>query len=130
MPDFEVHFNTVQLLGAAQAAFKDANMLLGIELQKSITKNRWSWPNEPSPRDIIDKGQLRDSYSPTPMPPDMYEHSWGTEYAMAVHEGAVFKDGHSMPSRPWVSATLREYDFAGAYSKLAKLELAKVKDPP
>lgn len=130
MPDFEIHFNTVQLIGAAEAAFKDANMLLGRQFQQSITANKWPWPNEPSPRDIVDTGQLRDSYADEPLSKTEHVHSWNTEYAMAVHEGAVFNDGHSMPGRPWVRTTLRDYDFAGAFSKLAQAELAKVKGPP
>lgn len=130
MADFEVKFNTTMLLAGAESAFGDANMILGRELQKRITDNRWGWPTDPSPRDIVDKGQLRDSYTPTAISKTEHEHAWNTEYAMAVHEGVVFQGGRSMPARPWVRVTLREFDFADAYGKLAQSELARVKDPP
>lgn len=130
MPDYEVHFNTVQLLSAAEGAFKDANMILGRQFQQRITSNTWPWPTDPSPRDIVDKGQLRDSYADEAISRTEHEHSWNTEYAMAVHEGAVFKSGHSMPGRPWVRVTLRDFDFAAAFGKLAQSSLARVKDPP
>lgn len=165
MSDFEVKFNTTELLAGAEAAFKDANMILGREFQKRITSNTWQWPSEPSPRDIVDTGQLRDSYTPTALSKTEHEHAWNTEYAMAVHEGAVMeaaevsvkshwrtmhsvggreiaprstklaaytrqRGASTMPARPWVRVTLREFDFAGAYGKLAQSELARVKDPP
>ena len=129
MPDFEVRFNTTQLVAAAESVWPDANMVLGRQFQQRITANQWPWPTDPSPRDIVDTGQLRDSYTPIPMPPNMYEHSWDTEYAMAVHEGAVRGDGGSMPGRPWVRVTLRDFDFAKAFGKLAQSALNKVRDP-
>lgn len=131
MADYEVKFNTVELLAAAEGAFQQTNEILGREFQKRITDNRWSWPSGDSPRDIVDTGQLRDSYTPTRISPTVYEHAWNTEYAMAVHEGAVFKSRqYVMPARPWVRVTLREVDVADTYSKFAQAELAKVKDPP
>ena len=125
MADFEITFNNVQLVEGAEAAFQSANELLGVQFTRRITDNDWEWPTEPSPRDIVDTGQLRNSYSPIPMPPTEYEHAWDTEYAMAVHEGAVFEDGHTMPARPWVRRTFDEFDFADAYGKLAALEMRK-----
>ena len=132
MPDdFEVKFNTVQLVAAAESAWPEANMILGRQFQKRITANQWQWPTDPSPRDIVDTGQLRDSYTPTAISATEHEHAWNTEYAMAVHEGAVFKNRqYVMPARPWVRVTLRDFDFAEAYGKLASSALARVQDPP
>jgi len=124
-----ITFNTAQLLAGAEEAFKPANHLLGGEFTKSITENQWGWPTEPSPRDIVDKGQLRQSQRLEMLQPTLAEHSWNTEYAMAVHEGAVFDDGHSMPARPWVRTTIRDYDFAEAFARLAQLEMRK-RSPP
>ncbi len=130
MSDFEVRFNTAQLLAGAEAAFNEANMVLGREFQKRITSNMWAWPSSPSPRDIVDHGQLRDSYTPTAITPTVFEHAWNTEYAMAVHEGALYKDGkgnavRAMPARPWVRVTLRDFKFADAYAKLAQAEMER-----
>lgn len=130
MADFEVRFNTTQLLAAADAAWVDANAILGREFQKRVTSNMWAWPSTPSPRDIVDQGQLRDSYTPQAITPVVFEHAWNTEYAMAVHEGAVYKDGEGnavrgMTARPWVRVTLRDFKFADAYAKLAQAEMER-----
>lgn len=128
MTDFQVTFNTTQLLAAADAAWGEANMVLGREFQKRITSNMWAWPSSPSPRDIVDQGQLRDSYTPTSITPVVFEHAWNTEYAMAVHEGAVRKAGNTTvttPARPWVRVTLRDFKFADAYAKLAQAEMER-----
>lgn len=130
MTDFQVTFNTTQLLAAADAAWGEANMVLGREFQKRITSNIWAWPRSPSPRDIVDQGQLRDSYTPTAITPTVFEHAWNTDYAMAVHEGAVYKDGagnavRAMPARKWVRVTLRDFKFADAYARLAQAEMER-----
>lgn len=124
MSDFTLTFNTVEIVGAAESVWDDANKLLGREFQKRITSNIWAWPHGESPRDIVDLGQLRDSYDPQPITPTVYQHPWATEYALAVHEGARRKTA-SLPARPWVRVTLREYDFADAYAKLAAAEMRK-----
>jgi hypothetical protein len=41
--------------------------------------------------------------------------SWNVPYAAAVHEGATFKSGTEMPSRPWVIYSAEEYDFLSQY---------------
>lgn len=125
MADFDVTFNTAQLLAGAEAAWQPANQVLGRQFQQRITSNIWSWPTGDSPRDIVDLGQLRDSYEGDLESPTTYRHSWNTEYAMAVHEGARLKNGGVMPARPWVRVTLRDYNFADAYSKLASLEMRR-----
>ena len=140
MADFEVRFNTTEILGAATQAFQETNELLGVEFQKRITDLVWPWPGKTvrktgvvadSPRNIVDQGQLRDSYNNgRRITPTVFEHAWDTEYAMAVHEGAVFKRGGTLPGRPWVRVTLREVDVADIYARLARALLSQVKDPP
>lgn len=128
MADFEVRFNTTQLLAAADAAWEDANLVLGREFQKRITANIWAWPTGQSPRDIVDKGQVRDSYTPRAITPTVHEHAWNAEHAMAVHEGAVRKTGNTTvttPARPWVRVTLRDFKFADAYARLAQAEMER-----
>jgi hypothetical protein len=112
-----------EILGELQQPFKEANELLGRNAQQQITSNKWAWPAAPSPRDIVDNGQLRDSYLPVDLGLE-YEHTWNTDYAMAVHEGAVFKDGRSMPARPWMRQALKEFDFEGTFNTLARRRLS------
>lgn len=129
MADFDLTFNSAQLLDGAEAAFKDFNQVLGRQFQQRITDNIWQWPNGQTPRDIADLGQLRDSYDLDEVSPVEYDHKWPTEYAMAVHEGAVRAGGSSMPARPWVRVTLREFGAQDAYAKLAEIEMRK-RAPP
>lgn len=148
--NFDIKFNTVELVDAAEEAFQSVNEALGVQFTRRITGNIWDWPtpepsgtptgslpeepaknpHEPSPRDIVDLGQLRDSYKgPNMLEPTLAEHSWPTEYAMAVHEGARFADGRSMPARPWTTRTIKEWDVANAYTRLARVLMRK-KAPP
>lgn len=43
-------------------------------------------------------------------------HSWTAPCAAIVHEGATFTNGSENPARPWVGATINEYDFLGEYT--------------
>lgn len=129
MADFDLTFNSAQLLDGAEAAFKDFNQVLGRQFQQRITDNIWPWPTGDSPRDIVDLGQLRDSYDLDEVGPTTFDHRWPTDYAMAVHEGAVRSGGSTTPARPWVRVTLREFDAQDAYAKLAEIEMRK-RAPP
>lgn len=109
MADFELKLNEADVLSAARAAFKEANERFAVESTEEITANKWDWPTGKSPRDIVDTGQLRGSYQADAQP-DQYQNSWDVEYAAAVHNGAVFKNGHSMPARPWTKQPLDNFE--------------------
>lgn len=164
MADFEINFNSAALLDGAEAAFKDFNLVLGRQFQRRITDTIWPWPSGDSPRDIVDLGQLRDSYDMGEISPTEFQHEWDTEYAMAVHEGAVREAGTvnvkahwrkitkvgrnevaprsrmisahtrrtgqtTVPARPWVRVTLRGFNSAAAFARLAAEEMRK-RTPP
>lgn len=138
MADFDLTFNSAQLLDGAEAAFKDFNQVLGRQFQQRITDNIWPWPTETerengetasTKRDIVDLGQLRDSYDLDEVNPATFDHRWPTDYAMAVHEGAARSGGKSTPARPWVRKTLADFDAQDAYAKLAEIEMRK-RAPP
>lgn len=117
-----MQFNVAQLVQGAEMAWPSANRLLGVEFAKRITSDIWDWPRGESPRDIVDTQQLRDSYDGRAEEATVWRHTWATRYAMAVHEGAVIGEGgdrRTMPARPWTRRTLDEFDFAGAFAKIA-----------
>ena len=116
-----VTINTPQLTAAVLSGFQEANLVFGRNAQAEITKDKWAWPNPPSPRDIVDNNGLRNSYTPTPIPPDAYDHVWTVDYAMAVHEGVEEKN---FPGRPWTKAPLEQ--LPGDFEKLARQKLAGV----
>lgn len=138
----DVVMNDKPILKSLEQAFFQANELLEVAFKNEMTSNKWDWPNGQSPRDIVDTGQLRDStmreQRSTPSGPEV-DHTWNTEYAMAVHEGAVFgantRPGRAwialtgkpeMPARPWTKAPLEERVLEEAFEKLAGEKLERV----
>jgi hypothetical protein len=128
---FEFQVNVGPITAAVEKAFSQANELFNRNAAKEITDDKWYWPSQPSPRDVIDLGGLKGSYQPLQVSPTEYEHSWTVDYAMAVHEGALFggSDGSNptagYPSRPWTKAPLER--FPKDFEKLAKANLGGVK---
>jgi hypothetical protein len=42
------------------------------------------------------------------------------EYAMAVHEGATFRNGTTMPGRPWTEEPVNDGVLEDAFQRLAR----------
>jgi hypothetical protein len=128
---FEFQVNVGPITAAVEKAFLQANEKFGVRAQQEITDDKWYWPNQPSPRDIVDQNGLRGNYEPSPVSPTEYEHAWTVDYAMAVHEGALFggSDGSNptagYPARPWTKAPLER--FPKDFEVLAKTNLGGVK---
>lgn len=112
------------ILRAAEAAFRDTGFAAGRQFSKAITSNIWAWPNGESPRDVVDTGRLRSSQTEEykGLQADgtfRFEFNWPVDYAAPVHQGAVFRNGSSMPARPWTRVALQQWDaqrhFARAF---------------
>lgn len=110
------------ILAGVSAAFEDANDIFGRSAQKEITDDKWPWPRGESPRDIVDQGGLRNSYTPRRISATEYEHAWTVDYALAVHEGAVGAQG-ALPGRPWTKAPLVE--LPDVFERLVRAKLAR-----
>lgn len=121
--NFELEWRGDALLEALAQPFHETNELFFRAADREITDAQWQWPNPPHMRDVVDTGQLRRSYFPLPRPPWKYEHTWTVEYALPVHEGAVFRDGSSMPARPWTRVALRKFRFADTFARIARARL-------
>lgn len=128
MADFILKLNADQVLKEQREAFKEANELAARESLEAIDAVQWAWPNETersngsvvgSPRNIVDQGGLKGSYHPDAKG-DAYSHTWDADYAAAVHNGAVFDDGHSMPARPWTKQPFGRLQVN--FEKLAKVK--------
>jgi hypothetical protein len=108
----------------AKEVFREVAIILGDrEIPKAITDERWYWTSSPSPRDIVDTGQLRQSQHPTEFPNDftaVFRNS--AEYAMAVHEGAALTNGTVLPPRPFMKATLEEFDYPSKFAALYRVK--------
>ena len=94
-------------------AFNNSVGIMERRLVQEITSNKWQWPTPPTPRDVVDKGQLRDSLfiyqglSREGNPVAYY--IWTAEYAQPVHEGATFRDGRVYPARPWTKIPREQF---------------------
>jgi hypothetical protein len=80
--------------------------------QASFNPSAWNWPRETqrrvgkagSPRNIVDRGTLRQSGTYTFPDAFSMEARWSANYATAVHEGARLRNGTILPARPWTDA--------------------------
>lgn len=101
--------------------FYQANELLGRAFTRQITARTWAWPTAPTPRDIVDLGQLRDSYTAEREHDGndpIVDHAWTAAHSLPVHQGAVFDDGSSMPARPWTKKPLDDGVLENAFETL------------
>ena len=106
MPMVDLRIN-----GALDETFADFAAYLARRFTAEIREAKWNWPTDPSPRDIVDTGNLAKSLRV--IGPETVDSrieirfEWAAPYAAPVHDGAVFKRTGSngqaltMPARPW-----------------------------
>jgi hypothetical protein len=92
------------------------------ELTRHITEPKWDWPRGESPRDIVDRGDLRASQQMeiqeiapgSPLSVLITKFRYMAPQAAAVHDGAVFKavdsegNPRTMMARPWTRELQKE----------------------
>ena len=122
--DLDLKLNGPEITRALEEAFSETNDLFNRNAAREITKDKWAWPNAPSPRDIVDLGGLRDSYQRTNVSAREVDHTWTVDYAMAVHEGAVISGSGGFPGRPWTLEPIER--LPKDFEKVAKRLLAAV----
>lgn len=133
--DFEVNFNTTRLLNSLEQPFHEANEIMFRQTQMEVRANKWQWPRETkrkrgedvtSPRNIIDEGTFSDSHQHTRVDDTTHEHSFNTEYALAVVLGAKLANGTELPARNVFKEPVEK--LPGTFEKLAKAALGRVQD--
>ena len=80
--DVEIRVDEITRLH--ELAFLDSNLLLENRAKLEATKRKWAWPNEPSPRDVVDRGGLRSSITGRPDSPTEWVHAVNVSYAAPV----------------------------------------------
>lgn len=121
--NFNLTLNDKQIEGGMIDAFGSANDLLQAEAQQEITSPKWDWPQPGS--DIVDLGQLRDSYEQRVISATEREHSWNARHAMANHEGARYRNGSKRPPRRWTEEPVK--NFESNFEAIARVNLDKIK---
>ncbi len=117
---YQLDFDTNDAKKAAQQAFRDTALILAGQLTQSISDPSWDWPNEPSPRDIVDTGRLRSSQT-IEIGNMQAEYAWPVEYAEYVHDGVALNNGTVLPARPWIDKTLEQHPPEQTFDKLLRL---------
>ena len=113
---------------ALDETFDDLATYLARRFTAEIRAAKWNWPTDPSPRDIVDSGNLAKSLRVSRA--TTLDHrleilfAWTAPYSGPVHDGAVFKrtgpNGEviSMPARSWTRPVL--YDRAKIQDYVAR----------
>lgn len=114
----KIKMNKRPILSAAEKAMGDLVHLYGREVTKQITSNKWQWPTQPSPRDIVDLGQLRANQRATKVSALVWLMTWSTNYALYVFLGYITRSGTAIPARNAPKAALEAQDWGQAYAKL------------
>jgi hypothetical protein len=100
----------------------DLGFILGIRFTQAITDPVYQWPRGDSPRDIVDTGELRNSQRQDPpvfgAKSVTFRYAWTAPHAIAVHNGARFRNGTELPARPWTQRALKGWDTNDALRRL------------
>lgn len=110
-----------------QEAWNDLTAQLARRFTREIRAEQWPWPNEPSPRDIVDTGNLAKSLRISQSIQRGALQStfqWTAPYSAWVHDGAVYKrtdaNGNpmTMTARPWTRPVLYDREWIQRYFAL------------
>lgn len=104
---------------------KDLAVWFNQRCREEMESPKWTYPTNPKIRDIIDKGNLRDSANVHMLPGGGFEITWEEDYSTEVHEGGTSPEGVRFPGRPWTRDPIKE--LPAMYAKLLKANLQKVK---
>lgn len=110
-----------------ELAFLDANLALENLAKQEVKLRKWSWPVEPSPRDVVDRGGLGSSITATPEDETSREwvHAVNVNYAAPVLLGYRVRTARgyrNMPARNIYKEPLTQFAriFARAYARRAR----------
>lgn len=96
--------------------FRDAHARAMNELQEwfvqrcteEFNQDDWEYLTEPTIRDIVATGKLRDSLVIVQLPEGGFDAIWTADYAFDVHEGGTTLDGEKFLGRPWTRDVIAE----------------------
>lgn len=95
-------------------AFNQTALQFGIEMTKVIS-TPGIFPDFPG--DIIDTGALRASQLVLFPTRHLADYIWGVEYALYVHEGVTYRNGKSLPGRPWTWEAMKTFNWEAKFTE-------------
>lgn len=114
---YKLSLNKAAIDRKTKTAFSSSVLLAARRFIEAMSKDVYAWPLAPSPRDIVDTGQLRASQSFEFKGKLTAVFTWNTEYANAVYYGVVLKNGRILPGRPWVQEAFKKEPFQALFQK-------------
>lgn len=98
---------------SVRRAFAKANLEWAKDSDSEMRANKWKWLNPPSPRDIVDTGELVESRTLEPGNSGRkYTHKWDADHGIIVQKGyvQVTNEGEYKVylARDWVKSTNRK----------------------
>jgi hypothetical protein len=87
---------------AHELAFLDANLAIDNLAKREVKLRKWPWPIDPSPRDVVDRGQLGSSIQAVPQDSSLREwtHSVNVNYAAPVLLGYRVRTARGFRNMP------------------------------
>lgn len=117
--DATVTIRVDEILQQHRAAFLDANLAMENLAKREATLRKWDWPNDPSPRDVVDSGRLRSSIFARP-DGDLTEWLHAVDVAYAIPVLLGYRLGtKTYPGRNIYDEPLRRLPrlFANAFTR-------------
>lgn len=127
---YTVTINKKALIAKHQKAFAQVNeRVLPANFDAEMINAKWQWSGTTvrrngstvtSPRNLVDTGELIDSYYRRKEGSSRYVHGWAARHALPNHEGAQLRNGGIIYPRPWTEEPVRFIpdEFAKAYRSL------------
>ncbi len=130
MSRLELHRKEVK--SALVRAWGKTNTALGPKFRAETESSKWPWPwpratqrrsgqRVTSPRDVVDRGDFRDSYNHRGRGVQQ-EHAWSAPHSAVVILGARLKNGTLLPSRNVTLEPLKQLE--ADYAKTASDEFS------
>lgn len=105
---------------------------LAEECTRQIEDEKWEWPRETrrqngqtvgSPRDIVDRGDLRSSQV-TSVDNLTGAIAYTADHAVPVHYGSISQGGLQKPARPWMEEAIAEVDSVQVFANELRRQLS------
>ena len=113
-------------------AFEDVILDVAQEQLDLLEENIWDWPRDTkrengeivgSPRDIIDRGELKESFELIEDSPHEWRYFYGAAHADKVHNGAYLSNGTELPARPWIDEAVENISPYDRFGEILREEL-------
>jgi len=129
---YKANFRTRRVEQFVKESWDPVIQAVSRQLDKEMESEQWDWPRETvrsdgrvvfSPRDIIDRGDLKESKEVRRVQGTQAEISYSARYAAIVHEGATLSNGTRLLARPWINRALENYSIPKNFAEQFKRRL-------